>query len=182
MVTELLLTPNVYSRPQRQIIPEGIALHWVENPGQSALAVRNYFEMRRGGKYGYGSAHYIIDDDVILRCIPEHEMAYHVGANSYTEYGVEKYGPYPNARLLGIELCHFDWSGKPGAQTEMYAIELCCDICTRHGFNPELDITTHWRITGKVTLRGPCPKWYTEHPSDLVIFKTQVKECMQEKA
>lgn len=181
MITELLLTPNIYSRPQRHIIPEGIAIHWVENAGQSALSVRNYFEMRRGGRHGYGSAHYIIDDDTIVRCIPEWEMAYHVGADSYTEYAIKHYGPYPNARLIGIELCHPDWSGKPGAQTRAYLIYLCCDICNRHGFNPELDITTHHAITGKVTPRGPCPKWFIEHPSELVVLKDQVKNCLQVK-
>jgi len=181
MITELLLTPNVYSRPQRQIIPEGIALHWVENPGQSALAVRNYFEMRKEGKLGYGSAPYIVDEDAIIRDIPEWEMAYHVGANSYTDYGLERYGPYPNARLLGVEYCHPDWSGKPSPKTWINLVELFCDICIRHNYNPDLDITTHYAITGKVTPRGPCPKWFVEHPSDLIIFKNQVKECMQEK-
>ena len=79
------LTPNKYSRPQTPLKEvRGITLHWVENPGTSADFNRNYFEMRKSGQHGYGSAHYIIDNRGILQCIPEDEMAYHVGAQSYT--------------------------------------------------------------------------------------------------
>ena len=178
MTTKLLLTPNEYSRPMKPMNVRGIVLHWVENPGQSARSVMHYFEQRKEGKHGYGSAHYIVDDEEIIQCIPWDEMAYHVGAKQYTEMALKRFGPYPNSFLIGIELCHPDWTGKPTAKTLFNAEGLCCDLCMLYHIDPVEYIVTHYQITNKVTPRGPCPKWFIEHPSELDMFRLKVKECI----
>ena len=50
-INKKLLTPNPYSRPL-YILEEvkGIIVHWVANPGTSAMANRNYFENRKYGR------------------------------------------------------------------------------------------------------------------------------------
>jgi len=107
------LSPNEYSRPQRPLEEvKAIVLHWVANPGTSAQANRDFFELRKDGNHGYGSAHYIVDDHEIVEAIPIGEMAYHVGAHSYTEFARTCLSTYPNDCTIGIELCHPDNTGK----------------------------------------------------------------------
>lgn len=171
IIRERLLTVNPYSRPGKKLLGvSGIVLHWVANPGTTPEMNRNYFENRKEGKTGYGSAHYIIGvDGEILRCIPEGEMAYHVGAKKYTEQAVKEFGPYPNNRTIGIELCHPDWSGKFTSETIDAAAELCADLCRRHELLP-MDIVRHYDVTGK-----DCPKWFVEHHDELAEFRDRVR-------
>ena len=172
-ITNAYLTPNPYSRPQvklRKIL--ALVLHWVENPGTSANFNRSYFERRRYGKTGYGSAHYIVDlSGDILACIPIDEMAYHVGAAKYTTYALAKFGIYPNDCTLGIELCHLDWAGRFTTETLDAAGELCADLCEELDLEPEEAITTHNAITGKI-----CPKYFIDNPDDLDAFRSGVKQ------
>jgi len=161
------LTPNPYSRPQRKLNEiKGLVLHWVGNPGTSALFNRRYFEKRKSGKNGYGSAHYIVDlnGDVVL-CIPPNEMAYHVGADHYSSYAFLAFGPYPNDCTLGIEMCHTDWEGRYTEETVGATMELCACLSEQFNLDPVGSITTHHAITGKI-----CPKWYVNHPEDLTNF------------
>lgn len=50
-ITENLLTPNKYSRPQIPLTTvTKIAVHYVGNPNTSAAANRNYFENQKNGE------------------------------------------------------------------------------------------------------------------------------------
>ena len=76
-ITDALLTPNKYSRPQIPLKSvKKVVLHYVGNAGSTAMATRNYFEnQKNGGRYV--SSHYIVGlDGEILRCVPENEVAY----------------------------------------------------------------------------------------------------------
>jgi len=79
-ITEMLLT-NPTARPGTKIVPKGLVIHWTANErkGADAVANRNYFNKPTTE----ASAHYIVDDWQIVRCLPEIEMGYHVGAKSY---------------------------------------------------------------------------------------------------
>jgi len=170
------LSPNPYSRPRRPLRKvKGIALHWTGNPGTSAVYNREYFELRKNGKFGYGSAHFIIGlAGEVVQCIPLHEMAYHVGAKEYTPYAREKFGSYPNNCTLGIEMCHINWVGEYTPATWDSAVDLCAGLCDHFELEPLEDLTTHYEVTQKVTAMGPCPKWFTEHPKDWKQFKQDV--------
>ncbi len=164
------LTPNKYSRPRRGLkIIKGLVAHWVGNPGTTAKFNRDYFELRRNGEHGYGSAHFIIDPNHIIQCIPITEMAYHVGAKTYTEFALDKFGTYPNNCTIGIELCHINWRGKFAEETIDRAIWLFKKLSIEFGLYPIRDITTHYAITKKV-----CPKWFVDHPEDFEKFKINV--------
>ena len=153
-IQQRLLTPNPYSRPQKPLSKvRGVVIHWTANEGKGANAEANrrFFENRKLGKTGYGSAHYIVDDKEIIQCIPDNEIAYHVGA---TEYKTTRFGSYPNASLLGIEMC-VNADGNFKVVYEQ-TVQLAAMLIKKYGLNPDTDLVRHYDITGK-----NCPAFFT---------------------
>lgn len=165
MITNALLTSRA-NRPalrrKDRFMNEvlGIVIHWTANVhrGADAMANRNYFNRKykvwngryyeRNGstRFRWGSAHYVVDDKQIVRCIPENEVAYHVGDRKpklSLPYG-------PNQCLIGIEMCvnkDVDWM-KVLENTKWLVQEL------RKRY-PSIPIYRHYDVTGK-----DCPKMY----------------------
>lgn len=166
-ITDALLTPNKYSRPQIPLKSvKKVVLHYVGNPKSSAMANRNYFEnQKNGGRYV--SSHYIIGlEGEILRCIPESEVAYCSNqANTYS---------------ISIECCHPDATGKFTDATTASAAELCAYLLKRYGLSVN-DLIRHYDVTGK-----QCPLWFvpTKYQSEAVAnarwagFKALVSQKM----
>ena len=166
-ITDALLTPNKYSRPQIQLKSvKKVVLHYVGNPRSSAMANRNYFEnQKNGGRYV--SSHYIIGlKGEILRCVPENEVAYcSNSANSYS---------------ISIECCHPDATGKFTDATTASAAELCAYLLKKYGLGVD-DLIRHYDVTGK-----QCPLWFvpTKYQSEAVAnarwagFKALVSQKM----
>lgn len=149
-----LLTPNEYSRPQTKLKSvQGVVIHWTANEGKGADAEANrtFFENRKAGKTGFGSAHYIVDNTEIVQCIPDKELAYHVGA---TKYKTTQFGSYPNDCLLGIEMC----VNSDGNFKVVYeqTVQLAATLVKKYKLNPDTDIVRHYDITGK-----NCPGMFT---------------------
>jgi N-acetylmuramoyl-L-alanine amidase len=181
------LTINEYSRPGRKLREVlGVVMHWTANPAASAKDNRDYFENRKTGAGGYGSAHYIIDKNgIVVAAVPEDEVAYHCGSSQkdpasgkvYTDEARARFGKYasetssPNNCTIGIELCPTDAAGHFTAATIGAAIELCADILTRYGLDAA-DITTHHNVVGW----KDCPKLWTEKPALFEGFKWSVAE------
>ena len=140
-ITDALLTPNKYSRPQIPLKSvKKVVLHYVGNPKSSAMANRNYFEnQKNSGRYV--SSHYIVGlDGEILRCVPENEVAYCSNqANTYS---------------ISIECCHPDATGKFNDATTDSAAELCAYLLKKYGLAVD-DLIRHYDVTGK-----QCPLWY----------------------
>jgi N-acetylmuramoyl-L-alanine amidase len=190
-VVENLLTVNDYSRPGRQHAKVlALIMHWTAVPNQAAIEVRNFFESRKSGTLGYGSAHYIVDlGGTIIRCIPEAEVAYHVGSTEldpaskkiYTDWARTKFGTFasnpetssPNGCTLGIEMCPIDDQGNFNQATTDAAVELVADICRRLELDPMSDIATHNMVVGW----KDCPRLWVNHPEKLQQFKQAVKEA-----
>lgn len=178
------LTINQYSRPGRKLRDvRAIVLHWVANPGSSARANRQFFESRKSGSHGYGSAHYIIDERQVIEAIPPEEVAYHCGSRAYTEYAVAKFGPHatgptdsPNNYTLGIELCHDDWEGSFSDQVWQQAVALVAGLVVDYHLSPFEHITTHNAIVGW----KKCPKWMVDHPGELQRFQLDVARAIDE--
>ena len=187
-ITDAFLTVNPYSRPgTARGEVQALVMHWTAAPRQLAVATRDYFESRKGGQLGYGSAHYIIGEvGDILRCIPENEIAFHVGSDQpdpasgriYTDWARAKFGEHatnpdtmiPNAVTLGIEMEPIDSFGNFTALTLAAAVELARDICTRLGLNPLADICRHYDVVGWKR----CPKLWVDHPERFDDFKALV--------
>ena len=182
-MTEALLTPNRYSRPMRALKQvRAIVIHWYAHPGQTARGARQWWEDRKDGGNGYGSAHIAIDDAEALLCVPLEEMAYHVGAETYTRFAYEFLGNYPNAHSIGVELAHEDWTGKPSLTVWEKAISVVADLCDRLRL-PESAIVTHFDVTGVRPhwSAGPCHKWFVEQPGELPRFRSDVRSARRDR-
>lgn len=184
------LTINEYSRPARRIREVlAVVIHWTANPAANAKENRDFFENRKTGVGGYGSAHYIIDQNGgIIAAVPENEVAYHCGSSQpdpvscriYTDEARRRFGKYaaenssPNNCTIGIELCPKDAAGNFTNATINATVELCADICRRYGLSAQ-DITTHHNIVGWKN----CPKLWTEKPELLTAFQFTVDDKIQ---
>jgi len=171
------LSINPYSRSGKLLHEvKTIVMHWVGNAGSSAEANRNFFESRKDGRQGYGSAHYIVGiDGEVIECIPTSEAAWHVGSKSYTVY-TRSYltDGNPNYCTIGIEMCHPRSEGAFTYATLFAACELAGSICEEHHLNPYRDITTHKAIVGW----KDCPKHWCENPWELQSFQRKVAGSM----
>lgn len=167
-IQQMLLTPNKYSRPgiKLQEVTK-IAVHYVGNPGTTAINNRNYFEglkdqipdstgvycLKKDGSYltyngqkvkiRYVSSHLIVGlSGEILQCIPFTEWSYCTNqANGYS---------------ISIECCHPDSTGKFTLATEKSLAELCAYLCGKFGLDPLKDIIRHYDVTGK-----QCPLYWS---------------------
>jgi len=175
-IKEKLLTPNNYSRPQRNLTDVlGFVVHWVGNPKSTAIANRNYFEGLKDSQDTYASAHYIIGlDGEIIQCLPENEMAYHVGSENYTDQALKLLSSYPNNCTIGIECCHLDWDGKMTDETYQSLIELTTYLCDKYNKNSE-NLWLHYDITWK-----DCHRWFVNNPDEWKKFKDKIDNYLKE--
>jgi N-acetylmuramoyl-L-alanine amidase len=172
-----LLTKNKYSRPGVLLKGvKGIVIHWVANPGTHAMANRDYFEGLKDQlpgllphKYRYASAHYIIGiDGDVVQCVPDTEVCYHVGANTYTNEAFRRLSSYPNNCTIGIELCHPKADGRFSEATLQSCRELVSSLLLQYSLGKEA-IWRHFDVTGKI-----CPKYFVEHADEWDAFKASI--------
>lgn len=145
-IKDMLITPNKWSRPQTKIgTIKNIVVHWIGNAGSTAENNAKYFDSLKDGRGTYASSHYIIGNDgVVIRCVPENEVAYHASkANSHS---------------IGIEVCHPDSTGKYTDLAYKSLVELLVDLCERYKLEPTQAIIRHYDVTGK-----DCPRYYVKN-------------------
>ncbi|WP_246001059.1 N-acetylmuramoyl-L-alanine amidase [Brevibacillus panacihumi] len=158
-ITDCFLT-NPNARPGKTIRPKGVVIHWTANKssGANAMANRNYFNKPTT----IASAHYIVDDRQIIRCLPENEMAYHVGAKSYKQDALNRLSSYPNNCTIGIEMC----VNADGRFSEVYrkTVELASHILKQYGWGVDR-LWRHFDVTGK-----NCPAFFVTNQEALACF------------
>ncbi|MDR1176615.1 MAG: N-acetylmuramoyl-L-alanine amidase [Treponema sp.] len=181
-IEKRLLTINPFSRPGKKFSPvKGVVVHWVGNPGTSALQNRNYFEGLKSQsmsnhKATFASAHFIVGlPGEVIQCLPLDEMAYHVGAKTYTPEAISRFGQYPNNCTIGIELCYPARDGKFTPETWISAVELTAYLVKLFRLEMPAGIWTHHGIT-----RKECPKYFVEHPEAFERFKLDTDIAMGE--
>jgi len=181
------LTPNAFSRPGRnRKFTRGIVWHWVANANTDERMNRNYFEGLKDqsgvGTLIYASAVSIIGFKRIICNMADSEEAFHVGANNYTEVGkrLMEGCRNPNQSLMGVELCHPDWTGKPDDLTYKLAVSWGAEKATAWGLNPLTDFYLHGEVvldkdpaTGKLSPRG-CHRYWIDNPQAWAKFKKDV--------
>lgn len=188
IIKEKLLPINPFSRPgYKRPDTLGIVYHWVGAAGQENDVTARYFELlaKQNAEDNkadrYASAHYIIGiDGEIIRCIPDDEVAYHVGAAKYTAraqhlfhgYTTNRHHGTPNWCCIGIEMCHPDWSGRFTTETLRSAIKLGKYLITTHLLGPHA-IYRHYDITGKL-----CPKYFVEHETAWLAVIEEIREIL----
>lgn len=173
-----LLTINQYSRPYQPLISvKGIVIHWTANPMTTAKNNRDFFELRKDGKHGYGSAHYIIGlKGEVVKCIPDYEVAYHIGSTAYKEGITEKLSSYPNNCTIGIECCHLDWEGTLTEDTYNSLVHLTRNLMKFYNLTPN-NIYRHYDIgnqqyefRGNTYIGKPCPYFFVKDEENWVQF------------
>lgn len=175
------MTVNPFSRPGKNLtVVKALVIHWVANAGSTAKQNRNYFESLKSQSLNdasarFASAHFIVGlEGEAIQCIPSGEMAYHVGAKTYTPEALSRLGHYPNNCTVGIELCHPQTDGRFTQETLDAARELCALLCVQFNLDPVRDIWTHHGITGK-----DCPKWFVDNPGQFESFKEWVSAALE---
>lgn len=184
------LTINEFSRPGK-VRKETLAivLHWTGNVGASAKANWDFFESRKFGSLGYGSAQYIVGiRGEIIECMPSNEIAYHCGSSQvdpvsnkiYTDYARNKFGGYcqnpktnsPNNCTIGIEMCPASADGRYTSFTLESTVVLVSHLLKEYTLDPEKDITHHNQIVGW----KDCPKYYVNNPEAFAEFKKVIAQ------
>ena len=154
-----LLTPNEYSRPQTPIDEvNDIVIHYVDQPGSTAMDNRNYFESLKTGEEGRSaSSHFIISTDgEIVQCVPLGEVAY---ASNHR-----------NHDTISIECCHPDDTGEFTKSTYKACIDLTAWLCYAFEISPD-HVIRHYDVTGK-----DCPIYYVRHPDKWADLKADVSK------
>lgn len=161
-ITEMLLTPNKYSRPQLVLANiKGVVVHYTANPGSTAEGNRNYFENLKNKKTTYASSHFVIGlEGEIIQCVPLTEVAY--CSNNR------------NSDTISIECCHPKKNGKFTKETYNSLIKLVAWLCGEYNIDKG-NIIRHYDVTGKL-----CPKYFVEHEDKWEQFKDDVFVYIEE--
>lgn len=160
--------PIRINNPGQRIIPREIILHYIGNPGTSAMANAKYF----GNVNDQVSVHYIVDDSNIIEIIPPTMKSYGTNSREHNEKGIQ------------IEMCHPDGTGRINEATLANVIWLCRELMGAFGIT---EIIRHYDVSGK-----KCPLWYVEHPEEWEELKkrmmgkeltlAEAKKLVQEKS
>jgi N-acetylmuramoyl-L-alanine amidase len=141
----------------------GIIAHWTANTrrGADALANRNYFNNGSPGPnrtFRAASAHYCVDSDGIIQCLPDNEVGFHIGGAHYKPEGIRLMAGYkgftPNYFAIGFEMCvneDGDWN-----KTLENSVDLAAYLIFKHGLTIN-NLHRHYDITGK-----DCPRMMIE--------------------
>lgn len=166
-----IIPPCQHARPQKPLkAVKGIVLHYTGDEGASDTAIRNYFANDSDGRYA--SAHFAVDDDSITQCLPEREMAYHVGSpNPYKQAALDRLSTYPNNCTIGIEMC-INKAGAITPATRQNTIDLTVYLLKKYGLTAA-NLWRHFDITGK-----DCPSPWVQNPSEWERFKKDVAAAM----
>lgn len=153
-----LLDVNEYSRPGTKLEQiNGIVIHYVANPGSTAMQNRDYFQGLKDAHITKASSHFIVGlDGEIVQCIPSTEISY--ASNER------------NGDTLSIECCHPDDTGKFNDSTYQSLVELTSWLCSRFGLDSQA-VIRHYDVTGKI-----CPKYFVEHEDAWERFRQDVED------
>lgn len=144
LIQEKYLTKNSPSRVgHRRTATKQIVIHYVANPGSSALNNWKYFQ----NSGNYVSSNFIVGlDGEIIQCMPIDEVAYHAGKEEV------------NYNSIGIEVCHPGADGKFSEATYQSLVKLVSWLCKKYGISRK-NIIRHYDVTKKL-----CPVYYAGEP------------------
>lgn len=157
-----LLTVNKYSRPGTKLQKvNGVVIHYVGNPGTTAIQNRGYFESLKDTHETSASSHFVIGiDGEIVQCVPTSEIAYTSNDR--------------NDDTVSIECCHPKKDGKFTEKTYDSLVKLTAFLCCKFDLDIE-DIIRHYDVTGK-----ECPKYFVKNEDEWVQFKQDVADYIEQ--
>lgn len=138
---------------------KNLVVHYVANPGSTAIANRNYFNSLSDGHGVSASAHFIIGlDGEIIQCVPIDCVAW---ANGNRE---------SNLHSISIECCHPTEDGHFNEKTLASLRQLLAWLCEKYSLD-KYAIIRHYDVTGK-----DCPRYFVAHPDEWEAFRDSVFE------
>jgi N-acetylmuramoyl-L-alanine amidase len=140
-----LLPVNDYSRPGRSLDKvNSIVVHYVGNPGTTAMENRNYFANLADTHLTHASSHFVIGlDGEVVQCVPLNEISYCSNDR--------------NDDTIAIECCHPGEDGAFTQETYDSLIRLLHTLCSMYRLDSD-DIIRHYDVTGK-----ECPLFYVKN-------------------
>lgn len=149
---EQALLPVGYARSGRRLEDiRGIVIHYVGNPGTTAINNRHYFA-REDTEV---CSHFVVGlEGEVVQCLPLWERS--AASNQR------------NKDTISIEVCHPDESGKFNDASYDALVELTAWLLEAGGLD-ESHVIRHYDITGK-----NCPKYFVEHEDAWQKFLTDV--------
>lgn len=138
IVIDRLIRLGHPNRPGFAIAPRGMVWHRTGRD-VGALWLGDYFDrddwQRIRDTNTYGSSQYGIDDDYVVRYIPDNEGAYHAASarpeNTYSRNGVD----------LGVELCqYFDDPPRIRPKTYANAVAFAAAKCIEYGWSSPREV------------------------------------------
>ena len=153
------------NRPKTPLHPQGIVIHSTAGVGAPAQNIVNWFD----NPAAQSSAHGVVDWDGYIQCIPYNEVAWHAG-------------PTANSRYIGIEMCETDDSND-FQKVWNNTVELCADICSKYGFNPDTQILSHHDVSLKwkeVDHTDP-DSYFKNHDVTMESLKKDISKAMAEE-
>lgn len=150
------------NRPKAPLHPQGIVIHSTAGVGAPAQNIVNWFD----NPAAQSSAHGVVDWDKYIQCIPYNEVAWHAG-------------PTANSRYIGIEMCETNDSNQ-FQKVWNNTVELCADICSKYGFNPNTQILSHHDVSLKwkeVDHTDPDP-YFKKHSVTMESLKKKISAAM----
>ena len=133
----------------------GIVIHYVGNPGTTAMNNRNYFAKPDTEV----CSHVVVGlDGEIVQCVPLWEQA--VASNAR------------NRDTIAVEVCHPDDSGRFGEETYAAVVRLTAWLCREAGL-PADSVIRHYDVTGK-----ECPRYYVRHEDAWQRLRADIAEAI----
>ena len=140
---------------QRLADIRGIVIHYVGNPGTTAMNNRNYFAKADTEV----CSHFVVGlKGEVVQCLPLWERS--AASNQR------------NRDTISIEVCHPDDSGKFREDTYASLVQLTAWLCRSADLTPEA-VIRHYDVTGK-----ECPRYYVRHPDAWKTFLADVQAAL----
>lgn len=153
---EQALLPVGHARSGRRLEDiQGIVIHYVGNPGTTAMNNRNYFAQETTEV----CSHFVVGlKGEVVQCLPLWERS--AASNQR------------NRDTISVEVCHPDDSGKFREDTYAALVRLTAWLCQIAGLTPE-QVIRHYDVTGK-----ECPRYFVRHPDAWTAFLEDVRAAL----
>lgn len=153
-----------------------LVYHYTGNDGDTAMANARYY----AGTAVQSSAHYFVDDQQIVRSVPDLVTAWAVGGKKWADCpktgGGKLYGVCTNANSISIEMCDTKKDGwlMASPATQERALALGRALMAKYHI-PIERVVRHFDVTGK-----HCPAYFMEEKA-WAAFKSRLAEPEREE-
>ena len=161
-IKEIVAHTSNYTKGRKQPI-QYIVVHYTANNGDTAQGNGTYFSQPNRN----ASAHYFVDESIVIQSVKDTDTAWHCGAKSY------RHEKCRNDNSIGVEMCsEKDNNGQYyiNEQTQKTAIMLVRRLMEKYNI-PLENVIRHYDVTGKL-----CPEPFVRNQVQWLDFKQKLTE------